>query len=305
LALDTNTKLSNEYADYQRETFRPLEQQMVDEATNFNSEAETRRRQEQGTADVQQALASARGTDLRGKLRMGINPSDAKFSSPAQAMQEASILANTLNTGRDKAETLGRALRSDAANLGRGLASQQATSAGVALNAGNSSVSNAGIPLAQAQSATAMGGQGFNTAIQGNNSAGQLYGQAAQLGSQQSGMWGALGGVAGQFAGTEKGAGALIALSDEDAKENIVPAGTQDALEAVKKTPVSKWKYKDGMADGGIHVGPMAQDVQKTMGSSVAPNGKAIDMVSINGITMAAIQELSKKVDKLTNKVGA
>jgi hypothetical protein len=37
----------------------------------------------------------------------------------------------------------------------------------------------------------------------------------------------------------------------------------------------------------------------------VAPNGKAIDMVSINGITMAAIQELSKKVDKLTNKVGA
>lgn len=304
-SMDQSMALSKDYADYQAGTFRPLEKQIVSEATNYNSEAESAKRGAALSGDVRQAFASARGIDTRNKTRMGINPSDGAFDSNELSIAEALGTAQALNQGRQQAETLGRALRSDAANLGRGLASQQATSAGVALNSGNSSVNNAGIPLAQAQSATAMGGAGFNTAISGNNSAGQLYGQVAQIQGQPNQLMGALGGIAGQFAGTEKGAGALMAFSDENMKENIVPAGTEDALDAVNKTPVSSWKYKDGMADGGIHVGPMAQDVQRTMGNKAAPGGKQIDLISMNGITMAAIQALTKKVDRLTHQVGA
>ena len=46
----------------------------------------------------------------------------------------------------------------------------------------------------------------------------------------------------------------------------------------------------------------MAQSVRKTMGNAVAPGGKAIDIVSMNGKMMAAIQALSKKVNQLERR---
>ena len=49
----------------------------------------------------------------------------------------------------------------------------------------------------------------------------------------------------------------------------------------------------------------MAQDVQKNMGDKVAPGGKVIDMVSMNGITMGAVQELAKRLKKIESKVSA
>ena len=55
---------------------------------------------------------------------------------------------------------------------------------------------------------------------------------------------------------------------------------------------------------GAKHTGPMAQDVQRTMGDKVAPKGKKIDLVSMNGITIAAVQGLSQKVDRLMASQG-
>lgn len=48
----------------------------------------------------------------------------------------------------------------------------------------------------------------------------------------------------------------------------------------------------------------MEQDVQRTMGDKVAPKGKKIDLVSMNGITMAAVQGLSQKVDRIMASQG-
>ena len=67
------------------------------------------------------------------------------------------------------------------------------------------------------------------------------------------------------------------------------PNSAMFVAEAVKATPVSSWRYKDGQGDGGAHVGPMAQNVRKTMGETAAPGGKQIDLISMNGISMAAI----------------
>ena len=63
------------------------------------------------------------------------------------------------------------------------------------------------------------------------------------------------------------------------------------------------WSYdpaKGAPDDGGQkHTGPMAQQVRRTMGDQVAPGGKAIDIPSLNGKMMAAIQALSKQVKTL------
>ena len=298
-----NTAISNDYWNYQKNTFRPLEEGIVADAQAYDTTARRDAAASEAVADVGMQAELARQAQTRQQQRMGVNPASGKALAlqGQMGMAEAAAKAGAANTARDKVELQGYARKMDAANLGRGLASSQATSAGVALNAGNSAVGNAGAPLTQANQAAATMGQGFNTAIQGNNSAGQLYGQVAQMQSQDSGLMGALGGVAGSFLG---GSGfAKMVDSDKNKKEDIKPVSDEKALEAVKKTPVSRWKYKDGEGDGGAHVGPMAQHVNKNMGEQAAPGGKMVDLITLNGMNMAATGALARKVDKLAKKV--
>jgi hypothetical protein len=43
--------------------------------------------------------------------------------------------------------------------------------------------------------------------------------------------------------------------------------------------------------------------VQRVAGEQVAPGGTKIDLVSLNGLNMAATKDLSRKVDQLTSAV--
>lgn len=198
-----NTQISDDYWNYQKSTFRPLEEGIVADAQTYDTTARRESAAAGAVADVGMQAEAARQAQTRQQQRVGVNPSSGKAMALQSQMGMAEALgkAGAANQARDKIELQGYARKMDAANLGRGLASSQATSAGVALNAGNSAVGNAGVPLTQANQATATMGQGFNTAIQGNNSAGSLYGQVAQLQSQDSGVWGALGTTMGGFLG--------------------------------------------------------------------------------------------------------
>lgn len=309
---ELNDSISRDYWDYQKGTFRPLEQGIVTDAQNYDTAARREAKADQATADVGMQVALAKQSQDRDLARKGVMPGSGKMlaMSNQMALGEAAAKAGAANKAREQVELQGYARKMDAANLGRNLASSQATSAGVALNAGNSAVNNAGVPLAQSNAAVQTAGQGFNTAISGNNSAGGIYGNMAQLqmqsNSQDNGLAGALGGIAGQFAGSSAGS-KLIAVwlptSDKNAKKNIKPVSDDQALDAVKSTPVSSWDYKPGQGDGGSHVGPMAQHVQKTMGEQAAPGGKQVDLITMNGVNMAATAALARKVDKLAKKV--
>lgn len=87
--------------------------------------------------------------------------------------------------------------------------------------------------------------------------------------------------------------------SDKNVKEDITKTNTSSALDAVNKTPIYNWDYKEGEGDGKEHIGPMAQDLHKNTGEGVAPGKTSIDMISMNGLNMGAIQELSGKVGAL------
>jgi hypothetical protein len=303
-SMTQNQALSKDYADYQANTFRPMEQALVADAKNYDTQARRDEAAGSAMADVTQQAAAGREMQQRNLTRMGVNPNDGKFAALTSQMglQEALGKAAAGTQARRNVETQGYARRMDAASLGRGLASNQATSAGIALNAGNSAANTGQIGVQTAQNATQMMGQGFNTAIQGNASAGNLFGQQAQIQGQDGGALGALGSVAGGFLG---GSGFAKMVSDKNAKKNVEPTSDEEALEAVENTPVSSWTYKKGQGDGGSHVGPMAQDAAATMGQKAAPGGKMIDLVTMNGITMASVAALSRKVDKLAKQKGA
>lgn len=187
--LDTmakNNALADEYASYQRDTFRPLEKGIVDEAQNYDSPEEQERMAGQASASVKQNMAQATDANTRNLARMGVNPSSGRSMVTANETAITGALgeAGAENAARQSVKTLGAAKRMDAASLGRNLASNQATSAGVALNAGNSAVNNAvsGITSSN-QSAQVNSGilTGANAAF-ASATGGLAAGQAAAMG---------------------------------------------------------------------------------------------------------------------------
>ena len=90
-----------------------------------------------------------------------------------------------------------------------------------------------------------------------------------------------------------------VVSSDVNVKRNITDFKPKDALAAIKKTKVYNWLYKANKGDDQPHTGPMAQDVRANMGEEAAPNGKAIDLTTMNGINMSAIKALSDNQTKL------
>lgn len=124
------------------------------------------------------------------------------------------------------------------------------------------------------------------------------------------------------FKGRNKKDDDTIATSDINAKRNISPADTdisptksgskfsnvlkpKNALAAIRKTKIYNWLYKQGKGDQDPKTGPMAQDVKANMGDQVAPDGKKLDLINLNGVNMSAIKELENKVDGQQNKISA
>lgn len=301
-SMEQNNALAKSYADYNAGTFRPLEQSIVAGAQNYDSQANTDKKIGQSLADVSKQFAEAKGTAARDTARYGGDANSVRAQAMRNnfGMAEAAAKASASTAARNNIETQGYARKMDAANLGRNLASNQATSAGVSLNAGNSAVNNAQVPLTVASNAASQMGNGFSAAGNLNSSAGSLYNSAANIQNQASSSNDAMMGMLGSVAGK-------IAYSDVRLKTQIRGMNPDAALRAVTRTPVSNWQYKRGSVadDGGRrHTGPMAQDVQREMGNNAAPGGTTIDLISMNGVTMAAIQALNKKVDRLASQRG-
>lgn len=295
--------LTDDYADYNKNTFRPIEQGIVADAVAYDTPQRREAEAAKSVATVEQSLATQQGITSRNLERAGVQPGSGRAIAVQSAfdLNAASMKAGAANTARAQVETIGAARKADAANLGRNLASSQATSAGIALNQGNSAVANGQVPLSVAQGGAAGMNSGFAGAQQGLSGAASTYGTIGNINAKAAAsgdaMWGALGQVGG----------AMLVSSDVNKKQDIDPVDPAQALASVEDTPVSNWAYKQGVVpgeDGAKHTGPMAQDVQRTMGDKVAPKGKKIDLISMNGITMAAVQGLSQKVDRIMASQG-
>lgn len=299
--------ISQDYWKYQKDTFRPLEQGIVDAAENYDNPNRRQAEADAAVADVNMQVAAQRAAGARELARAGVSPESTKSLAIMEAgnIGAAKAAAGASSQARRNVELQGYARKMDAANLGRGLASSQATSAQVATQTGNAAVGNSTQANATNMSGAGLMNQGFSTAIQGNQSAGSLYNMAAQNSLQARGqdlnfLSSAMGSAATAYAAP---------TSDVNVKDNtgkiMEPA---KALGAIVDTPVHEdWTYspeKGGPDDGGQpHTGPMAQDVKRTMGEKAAPKGKKIDLVTMNGILLAGIQGLNEKVEQLAAEV--
>ncbi len=203
-----NDALAQEYADYNRTTFRPLEQGIVADAAGYDTAGRRAGAVAEATADVERGFGQAQRGLQRTLARTGVAPSNGgRAGSLMQdaALSKAKAIAGATTGAVRNVETQGFARRLDAASLGRNLPSSQATSAGIAINAGNSAVNNAGAAVNAQQAGIQNVNAGYAGAINAQYGAGRLYGQVADSNQSAangySSALGSLGRVAGGYAG--------------------------------------------------------------------------------------------------------
>lgn len=199
-----NDAIAKDYYDYQTGTYRPLEKSIVENAQGYDTTARREAKAAGAVADVGMQAEMARQAQTRTQQRMGVNPSSGKTlaMNSQMGLSEAAMKAGAANTARDKVETMGNAMKMDAASLGRNLPSNQATSAGLALSAGNSAVVNAASPVTTINGMTQTMGQGYGMASNGMQAA---HGLMNQANNNQASMWGnaatGMAGMTGTMAG--------------------------------------------------------------------------------------------------------
>jgi hypothetical protein len=186
--------------------FQPLEDQLAADAQDYASPERMEKEAGKAEADVAQQMEQARRTAQEKLEQYGVDPSQVR----GQAMDlqsriaEAASQASAGNQARDKTEAIGRALRSEAINVGKGYPGQIAQSYGTAAQGGNQAV-NSNLATTQSAASTmgtptqwqGMGnqaiGQWGNTLNQGYSNALDAY-KANQ--SSSSGFGSVLGAVA-------------------------------------------------------------------------------------------------------------
>lgn len=283
--------------------FKPIEDQFVAEASQYGSPERQAAAAATAQADVQAAAAAAKQSANREAASMGINPASGRFAGINRAgeMGTALAVAGAGNNARTQTRDKGLALKADVVNLGRGLPTQSAQAASLGLGAGSSAV---GMNQGNQQiynSSTGIMGQGFQGQMAG------YQGQASTLQNQynsQIDVWKTQQQMAAQSAsgiGSFLGGITGLIFSDENAKKDKSPIADGAALDALNDMPIEEWTYNEGVADGGRHVGTYAQDFQKATGKG---DGTSIPMQDAIGITMKAVQDLDRKLEKVVSAIG-
>lgn len=292
--MQTQNALAKDYDTYNKTTFRPLEQGIVADAQAYDTADRRQSAADAATADVRNSLNRATGSTMRTAARMGYTPT---MSADRLALGSALAEAGAATNARRMVESTGRAMKMDAASLGRNLPSAQATAIQTGIGAGQGSLQAGQAATGASEGAARLMGQGFGAGLQGYGQSGSLYGQSAGL-KQQANMFNA--GVIGDVVGT----GAAMLMSDEGIKTGtgkVLPG--KKARMRMEQTQVDEgWQYdaaKGGPDDGQKHDGPMAQEVRRTMGEAAAPGGKRIDVATMLGNLVAAVGDISKDVRQL------
>jgi hypothetical protein len=210
-SMKQNDTISKDYYDYQTGTFRPMEKQIVADAQTYDTTERRNEKAGQAIADVGMQAEIGRQSNMRQMNRMGVNPNSGKMLAMGNqmALGEAVAKAGAANKARDAVEVQGYARKMDAASLGRNLPSNQATSAGVALTAGNNAVTNATAPINTINGMTQTMGQGYANSSNGMVAAHNMINtannnQATMWGNATTGMMSAAGSLTGTYFGQKK-----------------------------------------------------------------------------------------------------
>lgn len=189
--------------------FRPLEDAFVKEAQEYDSPERRERERAASIADVNTQFDAARRNSLQRLESYGVDPSTTRNAALdlGARIQQAQAQAQAATGATRRVEDTGRALRSDAINMGRGALSNAAGFYGQAVGAGSAAQGNA-LNTTQSGAGAVQSSLGFSgQALQGYNQSANIMSQnygnqmmGWQAGQQQTaGTLQGIGGLAGMF----------------------------------------------------------------------------------------------------------
>ena len=201
------TAINDKNAAYDRKryenVYQPLENQLVRDAKSYASEERQDYEAGRAAATVAEQFEQARQAATRNLESFGVDPSSTRYAALdlGTRVQQAAASAGAANQARAQTEALGRAMRSEAINVGRGYPGQIAGTYATALQSGNSA---ANAQLAGTASGASTMGTGTQWQGLGNQSIGQwgntlnagYNNQIAQFNANQNSSSG-LGGLLG------------------------------------------------------------------------------------------------------------
>ena len=196
--------LTDQYAQQQGKQFG-FEDGLRTDAQTYDSPERAAANAARATAGVTQSFDNVQAQSNRNLERSGVMPGSGRALAMTGQLdtQKATAQAGAANKSYIDSEAQGYARKMDSANLGRNLASNQATSANTALGLGNASVANAQVPLTVSQNGLASMNSGFSGAGSLMASSGGLYGTAGGItnaanaanSAAMSGLGSAVGGI--------------------------------------------------------------------------------------------------------------
>ena len=220
----------------------------------------------------QQGIGSSSGKGLALRNAMGIEEAKAKAGAGSSAIRNV--------------ESTGLSLLGSATNFGRGLTNTGLQTGQAAMAAGNNATG-------QVSGLSGMTGAGFGAAMQGYGTGinGLVSNYQAQADASRS-----QNGIFGDMMGAGMGIAGMFMKSSKGSKDSGAKVDGKKALKGLAALDVDEWTYKPGMGDGGDHVGPYAEDVNREFGDGAAPGGKMINMVEMSETNAKALRELTAQV---------
>ena len=261
---------AKDYYDYQKSTFRPVEQGLVRDAQEFSTAGYREQLARDAAAASAKAFGLTQDMASRAAAARGVNPN----SGAALAMQNQNMLglsaqrANAMTGARTAAEQMGWARRMDAAGLGRGLAGASTAAYGGATGAGTAGANTA---MAAGNQFTNANNAGVGTMMEGARLGVQGAGNIlnAQTSAYNTGI-----NAQGEMMGAALGAGAVAYRSDRRLKEDIKLIGVDEGT----GLNLYEFLYKNG--SGTKYIGVMADEVKEKFPHAVFTMPDGFDAVN-------------------------
>lgn len=154
--------------------YQPLEEDLIKDAKSYSSPERQEYEAGRASATVAQQFDAQRQAAAQNLEAFGVDPTSTRYAALDAGMRvaQAAAQAGASNQARAQTDAMGRAMRSEAINVGRGYPGQIAGTYGTALQSGNSAASSQ-----LAGTASGASTMGTNTQYMG-------------LGNQAIGTWG-------------------------------------------------------------------------------------------------------------------
>ncbi len=219
------------------EIYQPLEDRLANEALNYATPEKQEYEAGRASATVAEQFGAQRKAAAQNLEAYGVDPTSTRYAAldMGSRVAQAAAQAGASNQSRAQTEAVGRALRSEAINVGRGYPGQIAGTYGTALQSGNQAAGTQLAGTASGASTMGTGTQWTGMGMQGlNNSANiQNMGYNNQLGAYTANQQASsgIGALLGAGLGAIGNAGGFAAFFEEGGAvgADVTPGGNVPA----------------------------------------------------------------------------